>query len=351
MDSERSVFDMEKKSNTPIVKYISVPNNRSLYVVGKLLTGQSEYTLSGDENTAMITENNSDVLLTITGENQLTQYELLESNPHLLLGAADKRTVLGKLMERINSLDELTRVVNSILFHHWYHHRDANNIAYIELEDIHVDYRGLCGTNATSTLSDKDYESYIKAIDVLRNASVKISITKENHALYEDLQKYDIGAVEGFLLTLERIIYSKTNPQKIKGFYYKLQIMIDTFASLKINNNFPSVLNQLNIRSKTAKAIGDYLCYLHYEGINQGVSYTDVSFYQLMGEAGYVILGSRYQQYLNRFCQYLQRVEKILIQEKIVKKITIPTVDAKTYKYKLVRIFWATPPSQIENML
>jgi hypothetical protein len=343
---------MAKKPNQPFRRYISVPNNKELYIVGKMLTGNADFKLLPEKTEAIAqAKSPNEIMVSISGLNQLSAYEI-EANPSILLQTTDKNTVMKKVLERIQNLDELTRdIYNNCLFHHWLHYRDSNDIAYIEIEQMHIDYRGLRGKNVNSSIQPEDYDNYIKAIDILRNTSVKIDFTKENNLVYDKLEKMNVGAVEGYLLTVDRLTYYKNDSTRIKGFYYKLQVILDTFASLIINDNFPTALNQLSIKSKTVRAIGNYLCFLHREIQDTHDVFSDISFYQLMGEARYEISGSRYQQYINRFVENIKKTEEILRHENIVSQIIIPdNIDAKTYKYKKVRVFWTHPPLQIENV-
>lgn len=343
---------MAKKPNQPFRRYISVPNNKELYIVGKMLTGNADFKLLPEKTEAIAqAKSPNEILVSISGLNQLSAYEI-ESNPSILLQTTDKNTVMKKVLERIENLDELTRdIFNNCLFHHWWHYRDSNQIAYIEIEQMHIDYRGLRGKNVTSSIQPEDYENYIKAIDILRNTSVKIDFTKENNLVYEKLEEMNIGAVEGYLLTVDRLTYYKNDNKRIKGFYYKLQVMLDTFASLIINDNFPTALIQLSTKSKTVRAIGNYLCFLHRENQDTQEPFSDISLYQLMGEARYEISGSRYQQYINRFIDNIRKTEELLRQENIVSNIIIPNdVDAKNFKYKKVRVFWTHPPLLTDNV-
>jgi len=327
---------MAKKSKLPFKRYISVINNKELYEVGKLLTDREMFHLNTEETEALAKNATSDILM------KITEYDIIH-NPALLLQTTSKQEVVKKIKERIDNLDSLTRDVYSILFSHWYEFKDELGYASIEIDDMHFNYRGHRGKNASSTMASEDYENYRKCIDILRNTSVKIDINNTNNFAYDNIKSFNVGAVEGFLLDVDTITYYNNDNSKMKGFKYKLSVIqnMSTYYTLQVDNKFSASLLQASTNNPTMKNLGYYISKLRKTNVDNDNPYTDISLFNLMGESSFQIINSRYQQYLNRFIDYLKRTEEILIKDEIVLKIDIPCdVDSKSYKFKKVRIHW-----------
>ncbi len=326
---------MAKKSNKPFKRYISVINNKELYEIGKLLTEKEMFKLSQEETEAIATTS-PEVFV------KITEYDIIK-NPAILLQTTSKQEVVKKIKERIDNLDSLTRDVYSILFSHWFEYKDELGYATIEIDDMHFNYRGHSGKNISSTLSNDDYENYRKCIDILRNTSVKIDINDSNNFAYHNIKDFDVGAVEGFLLNVDNFIYYSHDNTKIKGLKYKLSVIqdISSYYTLQVDNKFSTSILKMAANNPTMKNLGYYISKLRKINVDSGNTYTDISIYNLMGESNFKIVGSRYQQYINRFLDYLRRTEEILRDDEIVTQIDIPfDVDSKTYKFKKVRIYW-----------
>jgi hypothetical protein len=324
------------KANKPFKQYISVANNNQLYSLGNLLTSKAEFVNSEDNKQALsIIKSDTDMLIT------LNKYEI-EKDPSIILKTTDKLTVANKIKESLDMLDVLTRDVYLALFDHWREYQDENNEAYIDIDDIHFNYRGMRGTNISSTLLEEDYIRYRRAIEILRNMSIKIDITNENNIVYKTLKKYDFGAIEGYLLEIKNITYH-SNQKTMKGFKYNMSVIQDTFLvyPAKINTKYPTSLLQVSTKHDTCKHIGNYICKIYTEAKENNFTNTFVSFYTLMGESRYEIKPPRYQQYIDRFVNSIKRTETLLVSANVVLNINIPQdIDAKNYKYKKIEIFW-----------
>ena len=288
------------------------------------------------EETEAIASSSSEVFV------KITEYDIIK-NPALLLQTTSKTEVVKKIKERIDNLDSLTRDVYSILFSHWFEFKDELGYATIEIDDMHFNYRGHTGKNISSTLSNDDYDNYRKCIDILRNTSVKIDINDSNNIAYHNIKAFDVGAVEGFLLNVDNFIYYGYDNTKIKGIKYKLSVIqdISSYYTLQVDNKFSTSILKMAANNPTMKNLGYYISKLRMVNVDNGNFYTDISLFNLMGESNFKIVGSRYQQYINRFLDYLKRTEEILKEDDIVIKIDIPfEVDSKSYKFKKVRIYW-----------
>lgn len=331
---------MAKKPNEPFKKYIPVLNNRDLYVLCSLLSNKNNFKVL-PESAEAIANTNTDTNISVTITGKITEYNI-EQNPSLLLQTS-KQEVITKLLERLNNLDSLAQDVYLALFAHWLDYKDDSGDAYIDIDDIHFKYRGLGGTNKTSTIRDEDYINYRKAIDVLRNTSLKVNINKNTNIVYDKIKNLKFGAIEGFLVQVTHITYYDEDSDKIRGFKYNLSVIQDTFTISEpiINYLYPTSLLQLTTKSETVKNLGNYLCYLHKQNELKGNKISAISLYVLMGESNYAIKGSRYQEGINRFLINLKKIEQLLQKESIITHMDIPEdVDSKNYKFKKVDIHW-----------
>lgn len=336
---------MAKKPTEPFRQYIPVPNNRELYELSKALTDRDTFAISAEatEAIAKIEDSRKDIYI------QISEYDVMK-NPTLLLQATKKKEVIEKVKERIDNLDQNNRDVYQILFTHWMKNKvkDIENNcwrAYIEIDTIHFDYRGLPGKNQESTIHDSQYLNYLNAIDTLANTKVTIDITQETNIAYEKIKNLGWSSIEGVLL--ERVRYirgEKRKNTKVIGVWYDLGMFGEAFTLHvpQINNKYPTALLQMDTKSITAKNIGNYLCYLHRCNENTGNYYTLINFYNLMGESGYSIKPPRIQEGINRFLKQLQKIEEILIVNKIISKIEVPIdVQSKNYKDRQVKVYWS----------
>jgi galactitol-specific phosphotransferase system IIB component len=326
---------MAKKPNQPFKEFITVPNDTGLLTMEKSLTNKDIYQLSMEDVEGFTKQN--DVLVSISAT--LTEYNI-QKNPHLLLQTTDRREIFKQISERIDSLDPLTRDVYKILFAHWIDNKDDNGDAYIEIEYIHFGYRGLSGKNSESTLTDEIYQKYISAIDILQHTKVKFLINEETNIAYKKFQKHNYGGIESFLIHVNHYTTYATNQDKVRGVSYNMKVFYDTFVK-KLNKNYPTSLLQLSTRSDVIKNMGNYLCYLHASCKDNNIEISRINFYTLMGESGFEIKNSRYQEYIQRFINHIRKTEKLLINAHILQSIKVPIdINSKNYKYQQVIVTW-----------
>lgn len=330
---------MAKKSNQPFKEFITVPNDIGLFNMEKALINNQYYQFNMDDKEAQANLKD-DVVIAITSN--LTEYDI-KKNPHLLLQSTNPIEIFNQIEKRLDSLDPLTRDMYKTLFGHWYDNKDTNGDAYIEIEDIHFGYKGQRGTNQSSTLKEEVYQKYVESIDVLQNTKVKINIDDTNNKAHKKITKNDFGAIGSYLININHFTYYAHNNNKVRGVSYNMKLFYDTFVK-KLNNTYPTSLLQLSTKSEISKNMGNYFCYLHSLCKETNQLFSSINFYTLMGESKFEIKGSRYQEYIDRFIKHIQKTEKLLVDSKIIKNVTIPNnINTKNYRYSRVIVYWNFP--------
>lgn len=330
---------MAKKSNEPFKQYISVANNSELYKLSSALTGKDFFT---EEAIAQIPDSKKDIFL------QITEYDIIQ-NPSIIMQTTKKEEIVNKVAERLESLDQNIRDMYIILFNHWMKNKISDVIedkgkAFIDLDTIHFDYRGLRGKNLNSTIYDNVYQNYIHAIDVLTSTKVRIDITKETNVAYDKIKSLKWGAMEGFLINNIRLIWDEKDPNKLRGLYYDLGLIGEAYTQHvpQINNKYPTALLQLDSKNySTAKNIGNYLCYLHRCNENTGNKLTHINFYKLLMESRYEVKAPYIQRHIDRFLKHLFKIEDVLKNNNIITNMEIPSdIHTNNYKNKQISIHW-----------
>jgi len=333
---------MAKKPNEPLKQYISVANNSEIYKLGKALTTKDFFSsIEGQDPSAEISDSKKNIIM------QITEYDVVKK-PSLLMKATKKEEIVNKVTERLESLDQNTRDVYLILFTHWMKNKIGEGLedegkAFIELDSIHFDYRGLRGKNLTSSMDAPTYTNYIQAIDTLSATKVKIDITKETNVAYEKIKSLKWGAVEGFLINNLRLIWNDKK-SKVIGLFYDLGLIGEAYTQHvpQINNKYPTAILQLDSKNyATAKDIGNYLCFLHRCNENANNKKTILGLYSLMMEVRFEVQSRYAQRCIDRFLKHLTKIEDVLIKNGIVRSIKIPTdIHSKNYKTQQIEVNW-----------
>lgn len=321
-------------------QYISVVNSSELYKINKALTGKEFFEIVPLETAAIANFNDSkkDILV------QITEYDIIK-NPSIIMKATKKDEILNKISARLENLDQTTRDTYLVLFTHWFKNKELEGMenegnAYCEFTDIHFNYRGLTGKNKDSTLMSEQYNSYLQAVDILRNTRVKIDITKENNIVYDKIKNLGWTAMEGFLVNDVKLVYKN---EKVIGIWYNMGILGEAYTEYipQINNRYPTDLLKLDSKYSTVKNIGNYLCYLYSCRQDDNEVSSKINLFSLMGEVRYELAKGRYQQGINRFLNNLNKTKDLLISNKIIKDISVPEdIHSKNYKDKHIIIYW-----------
>lgn len=335
---------MAKKSNEPFKQYISVANNSELYKLGSALTTKEFFSMIPDSKEAItqISDSKKDILV------KITEYDIMQ-NPSIIMQSTKKEEIVNKVTERLDTLDQTTRDIYIILFTHWMKNKISSGLenegkAFIDLNTIHFDYRGLRGKNLNSTIHDNIYQNYKQAIDTLSGTKVRIDITKETNIAYEKIKSLKWGSVEGFLINNVRVMWEEKDPTKVNGIFYDLGIIGEAYTEHipQINNKYPTALLQMDARNySTAKNIGNYLCYLHRCNENANNKKTLINFYKLLMESRYEVKAPYIQRHIERFLKHLVKIEDILKKNNIISSIEVPSdIHTKNYKEKQITVHW-----------
>lgn len=335
---------MAKKYENQLTKqYIPIVNNSEMYKLSKALTDKDLFKFSSEqlEATAQLNDSKKDILI------QITEYEVMK-DPSIIMHATKHEEIVTKVKERLNNLDQDTSDMYKILWSHWMNYKAKDGLenagrAYIEIKQIHFGYKGLVGTNQESGIPELQYKNYIKAIDILKNTNVKIDITKETNIAYDKIKSLKWGAIEGVLINNVIWTYNNANTKRI-GLWFDLGLIGKAYSEhvVQINKKYPTTLLQLDGRQHfIVKNIGNYLCYLHRCNENTKNKQTTLNLYNLMGESQFAVIPPRIQQYIDRFIKNLNKVKKMLMDNKIISDIIIPEqIYSKNYKETQIVIKW-----------
>jgi hypothetical protein len=327
-------------------KYLSVANNKELYLLGRKLSNKDFFEFVPEKCEAIAEDDKNNILV------KITEYDLVK-NPSLIMQATKKTEIREKVYQRLESLDQNTSDMYKILFTHFLTHRNSDDfndkennpnkkLVFIKIDDIHFFYRGLRGKNKESTIGDDQYNNYVQAIDILSNTKVEFNINQTTNAIYDKLKSLNWGSIEGFLINDTRWIKNKKNG-RIDGIWYNLGLIGEAFLDHipQINNRYPKDLLKLNYNVySTVKNIGEYLCWLHRCNKNANNKKTKLNFYNLMGECRCEIKQGRTQRSLDSFVKNLNKAKDILIENKIISDMKVPNVYSKNYRNSFIVISW-----------